>query len=69
MSNYYKPTPKKWRIFGDFLLMLIPVVTVIFSNAPNLSEVEKYWWVAGCNIFLVAGKFLTNTFKAETTEN
>lgn len=68
LNNYYKPTPKKWRMFGDFLLLMIPVATLTIANAPNLSDIEKYWWTAGCNFALVLGKFLTNTAKPATED-
>jgi len=63
INNYYKPTPKKWRQFGDFLLLMIPVCIGVIQNAPNLTEDEKYWWLAGCSVTLTIGKFITNLFK------
>lgn len=59
-SNYYSPTPKRWRIIGDVALLLIPVVSVAISEAPEMNDVVKYWLSQGCTIALVLVKFLTN---------
>lgn len=67
IRNYYKPTPIKWRMIGDLLILLIPVFTVLISEAPNLDAVTKYWLGGGLNIMLVIGKYATNCFKEEET--
>ncbi len=60
MSNYYKPTPTKWRKIGDALLgvSLIAIPT----------ELSGYSWVS-ISLFAVGviGKFLTNFFADEPT--
>ncbi len=68
LNNYYKPTPKKWRQFGDFLLLMIPVCVGIIQSAPNLDETQKYWFLSGCTVFLTIGKFITNLFKDDTQQ-
>ena len=56
--NYYSPTPKKWRKFGDALLgvsaMGVPAILM------------SYTWV-GVTLFIIGiiGKFLTNFFTEE----
>lgn len=65
IRNYYKPTPIKWRIVGDLLILLIPIFTVLISEAPNLDDAVKYWLGGGLNIALVIGKYITNGFSEE----
>ena len=60
-SNYYKPTPNKWRKLGDALLGVSTTITG-FSLYADLK------WVAGVALALgVLGKFLTNFFTDDST--
>lgn len=68
-SKYFKPTPKKWRIIGDLSLLLIPVVSVSISQAPDMSEVVRFWLSQGCSWLLIGVKFLTNlTTKSDASK-
>ena len=59
-SNYYKPTPKKWRQLGDSLLS---VGTFVGSYA---AFAEMKWVAIAAFALGVVGKFLTNFFKDDT---
>lgn len=55
-TNYYKPTPAKWRKLGDALLGVSTTIT-------GFAIYEEAKWVAiSALIFGVIGKFLTNFF-------
>ncbi len=60
MKHYYKPTPKKWRKFGDSLLAASAFVSA-YAMTQNIQ------WVALTGLGIgVIGKFLTNFFTDET---
>lgn len=60
-SNYYKPTPSKWRKLGDTLLGVSTTIT-------GYSLYVDLKWVAGVALALgVLGKFLTNFFTDDST--
>lgn len=56
MTNYYKPTPAKWRKLGDALLGVSSTITgySIYSDMPEVALISL---ITG-----VIGKFLTNFF-------
>ena len=59
--NYFKPTPKKFRILGDMMLIVSAGITgsAMFFTAPVLQ----------CAVFVgIAGKILTN-FTINDNEN
>ena len=56
LSNYFKPTPKKLRIFGDTLLTL-SLTASTYSAAMENKMVAIIVMIVG-----VAGKFITNMF-------
>ena len=56
MKKYFKPTPKKWRIFGDSLL----AVSTFISGYAALQGHEIVM-IIGLSIGVI-GKFLTNFF-------
>ena len=59
--NYYKPTPKKWRLLGDTLLGVSTTIT-------GYSLYVDLKWVAAAALILgVVGKFLTNFFTDDST--
>ncbi len=60
MKNYYKPTPKKWRKFGDSLLAVSA-----FVSAYATTQDEPNFALAALGIGVI-GKFLTNFFTDET---
>ena len=57
-KNYWHPTPKKWRKFGDALL------GVALMGIP--ADLAGYKWV-GITMFIIGivGKFITNFFTDE----
>jgi hypothetical protein len=67
-KNYWKPTPKRWRMVGDGLLAVASIVTVggllgfdLLQQVFNPKELKYIIGLSfGCG---VAGKFLTNFFK------
>lgn len=70
MKNYWKPTPKKWRKFGDSLLAVATVIAMggiwQFDNLKDLFTTTELKGMIIASIALgVVGKFLTNFFKEE----
>jgi hypothetical protein len=59
-KNYWHPTPKKWRKFGDALL------GVALMGIP--ADLAGYKWV-GITMFIIGivGKFITNFFTEDST--
>lgn len=55
VGNYYKPTPFKWRLVGDSILIVGSTVTTI----AGLLSLSPYVVAAGA-IFTALGKILTN---------
>ena len=56
IKNYYNPTPKKWRKFGDALLGISSTIT-------SFAIYENIQWLAITALLTgVIGKFLTNLF-------
>lgn len=69
-KHFYHPTPKKWRIIGDFALGLLVAVQPVLHDMP-VTDQTKYWVNLGVTIMLVSFKFFTNLFKEEeeTSDN
>jgi len=68
LSNFYKPTPKKWRKIGDSILITSTFVTsgslIAYDQLKEVYAPKTIKVVIG--VFLVLGvtaKFLTNLFK------
>jgi hypothetical protein len=71
LSNYFKATPKKWRIIGDALLGVSAFITenALSSLQAGQADLNEILWVARIAIGIgVVGKFLTNFFKEDDTE-
>jgi hypothetical protein len=73
-SSYWKPTPKKWRRIGDFLLAVASVLAIgglwQFDNLKDIfTSFEIKAMIVSSIALGVVGKFLTNFFKEETPEN
>jgi hypothetical protein len=58
-SNYFKPTPKKWRKIGDTLL----AVSLYAQTQESLSGHSTFMQVV--SVLGIVGKFLTNFFVEE----
>jgi len=74
VCRYWKPTPKKWRKFGDSLLASSSVIAIgglwQFDNLKEVFTTSEIKGLIVTSIILgVLGKFLTNFFKEETSEN
>ena len=74
MKHYWKPTPKKWRRFGDGLLAGSTVLAVgglwQFDTLKNIFTSGELKGLIITSIVLgVIGKFLSNFFKEESSEN
>ena len=70
----WKPTPKKWRKIGDTLLAVSSVLAIgglwQFDNLKDVfTSFEIKTMILSSIVFGVVGKFLTNFFKEESTEN
>ena len=70
MKNYYKPTPKKWRKFGDALLASAAVVggggLMAFDQLKEVFTSQELKVIIGATLVIgIAGKFLTNFFKED----
>lgn len=73
MKNYWKPTPKKWRKLGDSLLAVATVIAIggiwQWDTLKDLFSVTELRAMIGTSIGLgVVGKFLTNFFKEDNSE-
>jgi hypothetical protein len=55
VENYYKPTPFKWRVIGDSILIIGTTVTAV----AGLLSLSPYVVAAGA-ILTAVGKILTN---------
>jgi hypothetical protein len=64
MSNYYKPTPKKWRKIGDAILLGCSSLSLLVMGSP-MTDNGKAWAVFIINSIGVAGKVITNMFKED----
>lgn len=68
LTNYFKATPKKWRIIGDSLLAVSVFITENSLSAlqSGQADASEVLWIARIAIGIgVLGKFLTNFFKEE----
>lgn len=54
INNYFKPTPRKWRIIGDTLL----IVSTSFSGWEFMSNNQEIGFIFLC--IGVLGKIITN---------
>ena len=74
VCRYWKPTPKRWRKFGDAPLAASAVIAIgglwQFDNLKEVFTTSEIKGLIITSIILgVLGKFLTNFFKEETSEN
>lgn len=73
LKNYWKPTPKKWRMIGDTILATATFVTggslIAYDQLKEIfTPQEVKVIIASAFILGVVGKFLTNFFKEEETK-
>lgn len=72
--HYWKPTPKKWRKIGDGLLAAASVIAIggiwQFETLKDIFTPTELKGLIIASIGLgVVGKFLTNFFKEDPSEN
>ena len=71
IKNYYKPTPKKWRKFGDALLASSALFggggLIAFDQLKEIFSSNELKIIIGATIIIgITGKFLTNFFKEDS---
>ena len=74
LCQYWKPTPKKWRKIGDGFLAAASILAIGgLWQFDNLKEVftptEIKTLIVSSIVLDVLGKFLTNFFKEDSSEN
>lgn len=74
LCQYWKPTPKKWRKIGDGFLAAASILSIGgLWQFDNLKEVftptEIKTLIVSSIVLGVLGKFLTNFFKEDSSEN
>lgn len=73
LKNYWKPTPKKWRVIGDTILATATFITggslIAYDQLKEIfTPQEVKIIIASAFVLGVVGKFLTNFFKQEETK-
>jgi hypothetical protein len=74
LSDYYKPTPVKWRKIGDSILYGCGVIgatgLIGFDELKDVFSPKELKILIGAVLILgFVGKFITNFFKEETNED
>jgi hypothetical protein len=74
IHEYYRPTPKKWRKVGDALLACAGLIggggLIAFDQLKEIFNSHELKIIIGAVFIIgIAGKFLTNFFGPEITEN
>jgi uncharacterized PurR-regulated membrane protein YhhQ (DUF165 family) len=70
INNYFHPTPKKIRVFGDSILAAGTLVTggglIAFDTLEKIYSPHELKIIIGASFILaVCGKFLSNFFKED----
>lgn len=73
LSNYYKPTPKKWRKIGDALLAVSSLVTggglLAFDQLTSVFAPHELKIIIGTAFLAgIIGKFITNMVEPKDEE-
>ena len=73
INNYFHPTPKKVRIFGDSILAVSTFVTsgglLAFDQLKDIFTPHELKIIIGCAFAAgVIGKYVSNFFKEEKDE-
>lgn len=64
IKDFYSRKTQVWAsALGDMALIMIPIVTKLIEDAPNLNDSQKYWWAGICTISGIASKFILKLFK------
>jgi len=67
MKKYFSPTPRKWRIVGDTLMICSVSFSGMVTGLP-LSDNTKMWLVFIINAVGVLGKVITNFAGPQVSE-
>lgn len=68
LTDFYSRKTQVWAsVLGDMALVMIPIVTKLIEDAPNLTDAQKYWWSGVCTITGIAAKFILKLFKENET--
>lgn len=59
-KDFYSPTPKYWRKWGDFALVLLVPLQLAIPTMPIGSDAQ-YWTNLIIGLLVVGFKFWTNT--------
>ena len=59
-KDFYSPTPKYWRNWGDFALVLLVPLQLAIPTMP-ISADSQYWINLVVGLIVVGFKFWTNT--------
>jgi len=57
IDRYKQPTPKKWRMIGDFAIIVVPVLEIQLNQMPTVNPWVKW----SITTSLILFKFWTNT--------
>lgn len=64
LKDFYSRKTQVWAsVLGDMMLVMIPIVSKLIEDAPNLTDAQKYWWAGVCTITAIASKFILKLFK------
>ena len=67
ISNYYKRTPKKWKLIGDICLFAIPILETPILALP-ISDDIKAWIAPILALILGLAKIITKFLGSEPIE-
>lgn len=67
MSKLRQRYQNKWKLLGDFSILLIPILSAALPNMP-VSEAARYWCGLSLNISLVGVKFWTSSKNVQQNE-
>lgn len=60
-KKFYEPTPRYWRKWGDFALLMIPTIQAGLMAFPEISDFNNRVITFAATTILVGIKFWTNT--------
>jgi len=70
LKDFYSRKTQVWAsVLGDMALVMIPIMTKLIEDAPNLTDSQKYWWSGFFTISGIAAKFILKLFKENEQVN
>lgn len=68
ITSFYSRKTKVWAsALGDAALLMIPIVNKLIEDAPNMNDIQKYWWSGVFTIIGIAAKFVLKLVKEDET--